>query len=83
MLNLGTGPSRLVFPRGKRDDLNDRAALSEAAIDHALSLERAAGYVVPSGAYWKEEDRFDIGTVDRIDAAWRATLAPAAGRANF
>ncbi len=73
VLNLSRDDSRLVFPRGSPDDLSARASLDQAAIAHALTLERQAGYMVPSGKYWKEEDRFDTAVIDEIDAAWRTT----------
>lgn len=74
-LNLSRDESRLVFPRGVPDDLSARVTLDDAAIDAALRLEAQAGYVVPSGKYWKEEDRFDTDLIDQIDAAWLATRA--------
>lgn len=73
-LNLSSDESRLVFPRATPDDLSARPALDDDAIDHALHLEEQAGYMVPSGKYWKEEDRFDPAVIDEIDAAWLATL---------
>lgn len=73
-INLSAEPSRLVFPRATPDDLDTTRAFDGAAIDHALRLEADAGYMVPSGKYWKEEDRFDTDIIDEIDAAWLATL---------
>lgn len=75
-LNLSQDASRLVFARATPADLTARVALDEAAIDHALRLEADAGYMVPSGKYWKEEDRFDPAVIDEIDAAWCATVRP-------
>lgn len=73
LVNLSREDSRLVIPRGTPDDLTARSALDDAAIDHALRLEAEAGYMVPSGKYWKEEERFDPAVIDAIDAAWLAT----------
>lgn len=73
-LNLSTDASRLVFPRGTPGDLGASATLDDSAIDHALQLEAKAGYMVPSGKYWKEESRFDPAVIDEIDAAWLATI---------
>ncbi len=72
-INLSAEPSRLVFERGTPDDLDARTDWDAAAIDHALRLEERAGYLVPSGKYWKEESRFDTDVIDEIDAAWLAT----------
>lgn len=74
-VNLSQDDSRLVFPRATPDDLTARVPLDEAAIDAALRLEAEVGYMVPSGKYWKEEDRFDPAVIDAIDAAWIATQA--------
>lgn len=73
-VNLSTDKSRLVFPRATPENLTQHTALNDTAIDHALTLEAKAGYMVPSGKYWKEEDRFDTNIIDAIDAAWLATL---------
>ncbi|MBI1417610.1 MAG: hypothetical protein GC146_10350 [Limimaricola sp.] len=73
LVNLGTGASRLVFPHATPADL---AALpgparpDRAAFAAAIRAEARAGYMVPSGRYWEEEDRFDTAVIDRIDAAW-------------
>ena len=70
--------SRLVFPRGTPDAL---ARVAPAPIDTALmkkaeAMEDALGYVVPSGKYWKEEDRFKVDAIDTLDALWlKATRA--------
>lgn len=73
-VNLSTDPSRLVFARATPSDLTARRHQDEAAIDHALALEKSAGYMVPSGKYWKEESRFDTDVIDDIDAAWLKAL---------
>ncbi|MFQ3184865.1 MAG: hypothetical protein ACI9RO_001335 [Alteromonas macleodii] len=74
-VNLSSDPSRLVFTRGKLDDLLVKTDINEVATDQALRLEKDAGYMVPSGKYWKEEARFDKKVIDKIDSAWLATLA--------
>lgn len=76
VVNLSQDPSRLVFPRANLDALSQGAQIDEAAMAHALRLEDDAEYHVPSGKYWKEEDRFDPAVIDRIDAAWLATVKP-------
>ena len=85
MVNLSAGPSRLVFPRVQRAlaglarPLPFDPGLTKAAQD----LERRLGYVVPSGRYWQEADRFDPAEIDRLDALWlAASRAGADGRAN-
>jgi hypothetical protein len=74
VVNLSTGPSRLIVPRVAR------AASAHARpqpfcadlADAALEAEAALGYDVPSGRYWEELDRFDPAALDRIDALWLA-----------
>lgn len=80
MLNLSEGPSRLVFPRRNRLQVAEAVAGTGLArlAEEALRQEAALGYVVPSGRYWEEADRFDVQALDRIDALWRAAVdAPA------
>ena len=90
LVNLSTGPSRLVFPRA------DRAAVAAgprpprwqaAATEAALAREAALGYRVPSGRYWLERDRLDARALARVDALWCAAAGlaepaaePATGR---
>lgn len=74
VVNLSTGPSRLVVPRVAR------AAAAHARpqpfcadfAGAALEAEAALGYDVPSGRYWEEVDRFDCAALDRVDALWLA-----------
>ena len=74
-VNLSSDPSRLVFARGELNNLLVKTDINQDATNQALRLEKDAGYMVPSGKYWKEEARFDTEVIDRIDAAWMATLA--------
>jgi hypothetical protein len=79
MVNLSRGPSRLVFPRAAREASAQTRPLpfrADLAAD-ALALEAALGYLVPSGRYWEETDRFDAGALARVDALWlRAATQP-------
>lgn len=72
-VNLSDAPSRLVFPRATRDAPD----MAPPTLDptRPQRMEAEAGYMVPSGKYWKEEDRFDPAVIDAIDAAWLDTLA--------
>lgn len=74
MVNLSTGPSRLIFPRVARASVA-RALPGSWCADlaaEALAAEAALGYMVPSGRYWEEAERFDPVALDRIDALWLA-----------
>ena len=55
-----------------RSDLRAQTPLPfDPRLTHAaLTREADLAYVVPSGKYWKEEDRFDPAEIDRIDAMW-------------
>ena len=77
MVNLSTGPSRLVFPRASRDSLGGvrPVAGDPGLVDRALAREAELGYVVPSGRYWDEAGRFDVAALDRLDAMWLAAAA--------
>ncbi|MDG1116711.1 MAG: hypothetical protein P8N72_06255 [Flavimaricola sp.] len=76
MVNLSNDESRLSYPRSTRKDLSNAVPgrISTAAVDTALVAEAQMGYMVPSGRYWDEADRFDADAIDRIDALWLATL---------
>jgi hypothetical protein len=76
MVNLSTGPSRLVFPREDRGRLSAVVPCrgSSRLADEALRQEAALGYLVPSGRYWEAVERFDPRALDRIDALWRAAV---------
>ena len=81
-VSLGTGASRLTFPRATPATL---AAVAPRHFDPdavaALEAEEARlGYFVASGRYWTERARFDPAEIDRIDAGWRA-LGPVGPRA--
>jgi hypothetical protein len=71
-VNLSTTESRLVFPRATPGTAAKVTlpALDQDAIADALSEEARLDYVVPSGKYWKEEDRFDVDAIDALDALW-------------
>jgi len=73
MVNLSVADeSRLVFPRGTPDTVSTIAPATVDAdlMTKAEAMEDALGYVVPSGKYWKEEDRFDVDAIDALDALW-------------
>lgn len=72
MVNLSEDPSRLTFPRATTAAA---AASLPAQYDAtagaaALAEEARLGYLVPSGRYWTEEDRFDPAAIDALDALW-------------
>lgn len=77
VVNLSTGPSRLMLPRV------DRAAVAGARplrfnrglVSAAMAREAALNYVVPSGRYWEELDRFDPAALADLDAMWLETVA--------
>jgi hypothetical protein len=77
MVNLSTGPSRLVFPRVSRDGMAGVLPFAgePGMVDRALMTEADLGYVVPSGRYWEEAGRFDVAALDRVDAMWLTAAA--------
>lgn len=82
LVNLSTGPSRLVFPRASPAEVAAGPAPlphDAAAAETALAREAALGYRVPSGRYWLEADRFDAAALAALDALWltAACAAPA------
>lgn len=79
IVNLSTGPSRQVFPRAVRATLVARVPLphDRAMASRADALEAELGYMVPSGRYWDEADRFDPTALRALDALWLAAARPA------
>nr|WP_221229380.1 hypothetical protein [Rubricella aquisinus] len=70
MVNLSEADeSRLVYPRAGLAELD---AVTPGRFDPAapLAREAALGYMVPSGQYWLEADRFDVAALDALDAMW-------------
>ncbi len=72
MVNLSTDESRLIFPRANPSDLKHcrPQAFKNSYVAQAKAVEARLGYLVPSGKYWKEEDRFDVAEIDALDALW-------------
>ena len=72
MVNLSTDESRLVFPRSTPEDAANATLgqFDQDAVTAALSEETRLDYYVPSGKYWKEEDRFDTDAIDALDQLW-------------
>jgi hypothetical protein len=79
LVNLSTGPSRLIFPRARQATAARVRPAPFCALRaaEALKAEAALGYLVPSGRYWEEAARFDPAELDLIDALWRAAATEA------
>ena len=80
VVNLSTGPSRLVFPRASRHSLEAIPLIryDDSLAERALKREAALGYQVPSGRYWEEAHRFDPAQIDALDTLWRDAAEPEA-----
>ncbi|MBN2905458.1 MAG: hypothetical protein JXJ18_01985 [Rhodobacteraceae bacterium] len=71
MVNLSSGPSRLVFPRATSRTLPTRPArFDPARAARALAREAELGYGAPSGRGWNDPDRFDPARLRALDALW-------------
>lgn len=81
-VNLSAGPSRLVFPRARQQMLRGLrpTAFDQAAATDALTREAELGYMVPSGRYWEEADRFDVAELDALDTLWLRAAGIVAGQ---
>lgn len=84
MVNLSTGPSRLVFPRTRPEAAPHARPLAfDAALaEEALAREAALDYVVPSGRYWEDLLRFEVAEIDALDALWLAAARARLARAG-
>jgi hypothetical protein len=84
LVNLSTGPSRLVFPRADRAAVAAGPALKGFDTDLvALARRREAslGHHVPSGRYWEVAGSLDARALAEIDSLWLAAAGDAALRA--
>ncbi|WP_296423234.1 hypothetical protein [Yoonia sp.] len=72
MVNLSQDDSRLIFQRVTRDTVKDAqlAPVNDQLVAAALAEEARLGYYVPTGKYWKQEERFDVAAIDALDALW-------------
>ncbi|WP_170561137.1 hypothetical protein [Ruegeria atlantica] len=70
VVRLSQGESRLVFPSVTADSLRSAGLPSTKGMQTALQLEERLSYFVPSGRYWKEENRFDAAKIDYLDRMW-------------
>lgn len=72
MVNLSSGPSRLIFPRIQRCTLETAHPLPFCAdlAAEAQAREAALGYDTPTGRYWEELERFDLAELDALDQLW-------------
>ena len=75
-VNLSPAESRLVFPRATPQDLSVviPAPFDARRAQLAVAEEARLNYRVPSGKYWKEEDRFDPAAIDALDALWLSAV---------
>lgn len=84
MVNLSTGPSRLIFPRVRPDAAPHARPLpfDAALADEALAREDALDYRAPSGRYWEDLSRFDVAEIDALDVLWLAAARARLARAG-
>lgn len=77
VVNLSTGPSRLLFPRADRASAARARPLrfNRGLVSAAKAREAALGYVVPSGRYWEELSRFDPAALAALDTMWLDAVA--------
>lgn len=78
MVNLSQDESRLTFPRSTpaQTAACRPAPYDQTVLAAALQEEARLGYYVPSGKYWKEQDRFDLAAIDALDALWLTAIQP-------
>ena len=70
-VNLSTENTQLIFPRSNFSALpGNPTTFDPAKVAKAEAEEARLGYMVLSGKYWKEEERFDAGAIDALDALW-------------
>ena len=77
LVNLSTGPSRLLFPRchPAQAATAKPKTFNPTAVARATAREAALAYFTPSGRYWEELDRFDPAALRDLDALWLDAIA--------
>lgn len=77
VVNLSNGPSRLMFPRADQAGAARAKPLrfNRGLVSAAMAREAALNYVVPSGRYWDELDRFDPAALAALDTMWLDAVA--------
>lgn len=72
VVNMSHDESRLIVPRATLDTVADAKPkpFDTETAQQAAAEEARLGYYVPSGKYWKEEQRFDPDAIDALDALW-------------
>ncbi len=73
MVNLSTGPSRLLFPRGDFTSA-EPVQFDAQAVEAAQAREVELGYFAPSGRYWEDLSTYDVAEIDALDRLWLACL---------
>lgn len=76
VVNLSSGPSRLLCPRVQLADLPTARPLTfdPARVAAAQSREAELAYFAPSGRYWEDLSAYDTAEIDALDALWLACL---------
>lgn len=70
VVNLSSGPTRLVFPRSAPDRLPETPGRFDATT--ALAREGDLGYRLPAGRGWNDPARFDPVALGALDTLWLA-----------
>lgn len=69
--NLSSEPSRLTFPRQTLYGALPKPLTIDTALkDQAMAKERALGYFIESGRYWKAAETFDKQEIIALDQLW-------------
>lgn len=81
-VNLSQGPSQLILPRITPAALRHARPQpwDSTAADEALAEEARLGYLVPSGRYWEEAERFDARALADLDDLWLAAARQRSAR---
>ncbi|OYU40327.1 MAG: hypothetical protein CFE33_07290 [Pseudorhodobacter sp. PARRP1] len=76
VVNLSTGPSRLLCPRVQLSELATAQPLAfdAARVAAAQAREAELAYFAPSGRYWEDLSAYDTAEIDALDALWLACL---------
>ena len=76
VVNLSTGPSRLMCPRAALSDMAFVRPLNfnPTQVAQAQTREAELGYFSASGRYWENLSAYNVDEIDALDALWLACL---------
>lgn len=67
--------SNLIFEKRKIEDVKNiekvgNRNLKMKKVDNILKFEKKLNYYIEDGKYWKQEEKFNVSDIDKLDKLW-------------